>query len=724
MKIKPEHFINTSIQQFHDFNASSWITGRGYEIPEYPIFNKCMEGLESGMYLFAAESNSGKALALDTPILQTNGKWTTIGDIKIGAQVWGDDGLPTFVVMKSPIFQDHDCYCLTCDDGSTFIADADHRWKVWHNCSHKPHNREQIKTTAEMYQCFKHVNPDRYPHYWYRIPMQAAIVSYPERTDLPIPPYALGVWLGNGRSRDNRITVHIDDYEEEKKYLEDVNVAVSEYRLQRGSLGVEYSVGYIVNRRNLFKEGLKQLNLINNKHIPEQYLHASIEQRWELLKGLMDTDGSVSHGLCEFTQKATSKINDNFGELLSSLGIKWSTSDKTIILDGKTFYAKRYHFAVSKANTCFKKERKTNLLRDHLRDRSFLYKTIIDIQEIETVPTQCIQVSNESHCYLVGDHLTITHNTAVMQDLALKYALNSKNKLFTIYFSLDDTADKIIPRMLAANSKLAAAEHFGVPISLFSKPQRYLDRLRQIEDYDSDEAKVLYSYLYEDISAEGVVNPDIVRYTKPIEKCYPKSVRAKALRWLEEVVAPRFKIVDGNVIHSGEELIEYCKRLKDWIRAEYDPSWNILVVIDSLFDLTWEDQAFRTDKELNDYTSMTVKAWSVEVLKCPIFGSIHLRKIDQKKRPTIADVKESGRWIYEASVVFLLHNEASRSGDLANVRLLQDRETVPVIEVQWAKNKQSSFKGRTYVAFYTNQSRVEECTQEQTDMFNRQLGMA
>lgn len=716
-----DNYIENSLRQLNSFNHTSWHKGRGYEIPSWPIFNKCMEGLESGLFLVAGESNIGKALSLDTPILLTNGKWTTIGDIKPGQQVWGDDGLPTTVICKSKVFQDHKCYQLTCDDGSIFVADANHKWKVWRYCTYKPNNREQVRTTEEMFQCFKTVDKGKkkYPRYWYRIPMQAAIVSYPKRKDLPIAPYALGVWLGNGHADGPNISVHIDDYEEEKNRLESLGIKVSGYWVKEGSLRVDYHVGEKINGRNNFTEGLRQLNLLHNKHIPEQYLHASVEQRWELLKGLMDTDGSVYNGNCEFCQKASSKIHNSFGELLSSLGIKWSSSDRVIILNGKKFYAKRYFFVVSKANTCFKKERKTKQLRDQLSDRSFLYKTIVDIQLVDTVPTQCIQVDNESHCYLVGDHLTITHNTSILQELILNYCMNKKNKLFGVYFSLDDTTDKIFPRILASRAKLNGSDETGVPIALFSKPQRYLDKLRNMNDSSNDEARVLYSYLYEDITESGTIDLDNLTKIPDNVQEFPESIRNRTYRWYQEEVVPYFKLVDGTQIKSGEDLISYCKDLKAYVQAEYGFDWNLIIGIDSLSDITWSTMKFGTDKEMNDYTSMTIKEWAVEELKCPIFGNIHLRKIDQRKRPTIADVKESGRWIYEANIVFLLHSEVARMGDIAAISARDSEDNViPVIEVQWAKNKQSAFKGRTYALFYTNYSKCIECTEEQTNHYN------
>ena len=74
---------------------------------------------------------------------------------------------------------------------------------------------------------------------------------------------------------------------------------------------------------------LRNLNLLNEKHIPENYLHGSVEQRYELLRGLMDSDGCVDlNGRCEFTQsyKKHNKLLKDISILLDSLGIKHNIS--------------------------------------------------------------------------------------------------------------------------------------------------------------------------------------------------------------------------------------------------------------------------------------------------------------------------------------------------------------------------------------------------------------
>lgn len=680
LTIPMEDFFETSIAQYDEFDANAWRKGEGYICPNFPIFNKYMEGLEAGLYMFAGESNMGKALRLNTPVLKADGQWTTIGNLKVGDHVWGDDGKPTLVIAKSKIFTDHKCYKLTLDDRTEVFADADHVWRVYEYFCHKPVNREKILTTKDMLKNYKHIKPNGYARYKYRIPTQQPL-KYKEK-ELPIHPYILGIWLGDGRSDDTEICCHTEDYEELKRLLEKAGATVGELRYDIDSnFGGNFRIWVYDNKgNNIFRNFLKECHLLGNKHIPNDYLHGSIEQRWQLLQGLMDTDGSITNGHCEFCQKEDSKIHNNFDELLSSLGLKWRTLDKEIKLNGNTYYAKRYFFACDKTKPCFALPRKYNLLRDKLRDRSGNYRTIIDIEEIPSEPMQCITVNNESHCYLVERSMVVTHNTAMAVNLLWDYCMHAANKLFGIFFSLDDSSGEVIPRIIAMNQE--------IPISAVSKPQRLQNKI-------------------------NLGDPNTGEYETWLEK------RAAGIQFLKDN-RNKFKIEDGERIQCGEQILDYCKKAQLFVKA-HDPDANIIVCIDSLSDITFASQSFKSDKELNDYIAKQVKRWAVEILKVPIFGTLHLRKIEQNRRPTIADVKDSGRYAYEASTLFLVHNDVSRNKASAGIYTVAEgtQEKIPVIELDWAKNKKSSFKGVTYHSFFTNYSKVIECDEAIMDRFNR-----
>ena len=145
-----------------------------------------------------------------------------------------------------------------------------------------------------------------------------------------------------------------------------------------------------------------------------------------------------------------------------------------------------------------------------------------------------------------------------------------------------------------------------------------------------------------------------------------------------------------------------------------DGNKDIIVAIDSLSDISFDSQNFRGEKELNDHIAKEVKRWAAHELKVPIFGSLHLRKLNTNRRPTPDDLKESGRYHYEASAVFLLHNDVGKNKQSANIYFNDEasEEKLPIIEIDWAKNKKSSYKGRTYCYFTPDQSKISECSSE------------
>ena len=109
-----------------------------------------------------------------------------------------------------------------------------------------------------------------------------------EEQDLPIPPYTLGVWLGDGDSVSGRVSFHSGDVNEISTHIENDGYDLHPIRYDnRKKYCCNRTIGGLVG-------DLRNAGLLKNKHIPEQYLHASYEQRLALLQGIMDTDGSVT----------------------------------------------------------------------------------------------------------------------------------------------------------------------------------------------------------------------------------------------------------------------------------------------------------------------------------------------------------------------------------------------------------------------------------------------
>lgn len=362
--------------------------------------------------LLCVARKAGKAHSVDTEILTTAG-WTTFGRLRPGDYVYGDDGLPTKVLYVTPD-QYVDTYKVTFDDHETAVVTGEHNWHV------KTSGGFMTVTTRDMYSNYVYTKTDGTHRYRYHIPLCKPI-EFPEK-NLPIDPYTLGLWLGDGNTADGRFTASrekLECYEYVRKVYGDY-VVYPDPREDKNC----YTVSFSQDRRKSIIRGLLEDNdLIGNKHIPEDYLYASVEQRLALLQGLMDTDGSCSKaGQCEFSQK-NPRIADGFCWLLDSLGIKYTRRIKVPTIDGvPKDPVTRVFFYMDRQMPCFRLSYKYERLSAE-RNHKSMYKAVTRIEKVDTVPCRCITVDNDSHLYCFGRRMTVSHNSAFAATLALWFLL-------------------------------------------------------------------------------------------------------------------------------------------------------------------------------------------------------------------------------------------------------------------------------------------------------------
>ena len=350
---------------------------------------------------------AGKALALDTPIPTPNG-WSTMKDLQVGDEVFGDDGKPCRVVAKSEVFYGHDCYEVRADDGTSVIADANHLWPVrlgghgtyGHRLKGaeqkrgpKPRSSDGINNyTTEFLAKPRGKRP--------QLPVTAPL-DLPD-ADLPIDPYTLGVWLGDGHSAGQRVTCHPDDQPHIRANIEQAGYTTNDC----GRMAFSISGAAKWSRDNLVGR-LRAASLLGNKHIPEVYFRASAAQRLALLQGLIDTDGYVDpRGNIEFCS-TNRRLADGVRQLVHSLGVKASLGMGRATVNGKDCGEKyRVHFFMADAARLPRKaERSRNGKRTPHR--------YLTVTPVESVPTQCIQVDSPNHRYLAGEGMMVTHNSTL-----------------------------------------------------------------------------------------------------------------------------------------------------------------------------------------------------------------------------------------------------------------------------------------------------------------------
>lgn len=378
---------------------------------------------------------SGKALALDTPIATPSG-WSTMGDLRVGDQVYAEDGSVTQITFATDPMYDHKCYKVTFDTGESIVADAEHLWKYLSPA--KRRGKQTIGTTEELLRLLQVAKRNSQG---VRIKSTGAIEGF--QTQLPIDPYILGVWLGDGNRRDARITSHAEDYAAYKNLFEVLGYTVSDFRPDPRS---ENTGNWKVDGLHCL---LRESNLLHNKHIPATYLRSSYEIRLSLLQGLMDTDGSIDKkGSAEFYQKNLVLV-EQVRELLFSLGIKNRVREK--IINGQIYYTVAFS---TTDHVIVRLPRKRALQEKCVGHRKNGHHYIESIEEVESVPVRCIRIDHPSHMFLCGRSMIPTHNTATASAFLLWWAIFKKNQDILILSKDHDGAKEVMERIWYAYEEL------------------------------------------------------------------------------------------------------------------------------------------------------------------------------------------------------------------------------------------------------------------------------
>ncbi len=365
------------------------------DMPDYDHIPRQEDGYSRGLF-------DWKGLALSTPIPTPDG-WTTMGALAVGDRVFDRFGQPCAVTGKSKVHL-LPCRRMKFDDGSEVICDEDHRWLVR---SGRRAEWWDVATATEIAVSLS--NRGQHQH---RVPVAGAL-DLPD-TDLPIDPYVLGVWLGDGTASGGKIS--------------GVDGEIFDLIAARG-----YIVGANHNRRtpkcptrNVFglRTQLRLAGLLGHKAIPDRYLRASARQRLDLLRGLMDTDGTVNRTRHQAVFGSTDKaLSYGVRELVHSLGERCSIAE----VHGRGFGRPVTSWRVSwrpQTHNPFALSRKATAVSLSPR-LTAQRRTIVSVDPTLTVPTQCITVDSPDETYLCGEQMIPTHNTGrsgIFGEIALQLA--------------------------------------------------------------------------------------------------------------------------------------------------------------------------------------------------------------------------------------------------------------------------------------------------------------
>lgn len=341
----------------------------------------------------------GKELTDDTPVLTACG-WKRHGDLVVGDEVYAPDGSLVKVTHVFP--KEMADVRITFTDGEQIDAHENHEWLVYDR--HK--QKYRLAETKEFF-CEAETGPDgqRGHRYMYLLPPLVPFDG--EDKDLPVKPYSLGAWLGDGTNN----TPMICDGQGDSAIF--ARVTADGYLIR--SSFVHKTTGCLYVRFDDLREDLHKVEMCyahrkTEKHIPEIYLTASKRQRLELLAGLLDTDGTLVRKERRYQFSTTcERLKEDFVSLVYTFGWRCSVKcDKPTVSSSGikgNFPVWTVAFNPTEFIPCVLQRKQ---LREFSKQRRIAVKSV---ERIEPKPGNCISVEGGMYC--AGKTMKPTHNSTL-----------------------------------------------------------------------------------------------------------------------------------------------------------------------------------------------------------------------------------------------------------------------------------------------------------------------
>lgn len=415
--------------------AASHAASADIEIPrpeglDYMPFQKAgiAFAMRRNRVLIADEMGLGKAQPLDAKVLTPTG-WKQMGDVGVGDLVIGADGKPTRVIGVFPQGE-LNCYRVTFSDGSQTECSDEHLWEVCTAMDRWAGGFPSVRTLGEIRERL-HEQSGNSVHF---IPLIKP-VEFAGCGNRPIHPYVLGALIGDGglstpqvrfASVDTAIVDRISGLLPEGLQIKRVPKMRCDYNITQGHLS---------GHPNVISRAIQALGLrcrSEKKFVPDVYKLAPSGDRLEMLRGLMDTDGTVgAAGVTQF-DSSSSRLADDVAFLVRSLGGTVRRSERATAYtnrDGEKVAGQRgYRLTIAMPNALcpFWLPRKANLFS---REKYPPTRAFRSVELVGRKPMQCIKVDAQDQLYVTDDFI-VTHNT--IQALGLINATPEIQKILVI----------------------------------------------------------------------------------------------------------------------------------------------------------------------------------------------------------------------------------------------------------------------------------------------------
>lgn len=423
-----------------------------------PTLDARLGGLEpSKKYVLAARPGAGKAQPLSAKVLTPTG-WITMGQIRVGDWVIGGDGKPTKVKRifergTLPVFR------VTMDDGGSTVCCDDHLWLTRNRFERRNKLPPSVKPLVEVRGKLQRCASGGLNH---SVQYMGA-VHFKKSGALPVDPYALGVYIGDGCHGGAVISNPETDVQRrfiralpksDEGWVSDDGITLRIRRRSRTRL-----------RRTAFAEAIYRLGLgkarAQEKFIPEAYMMASVDDRMRLLRGLCDTDGYVEKPKSIEYVTVSKKLSVDVARLVRELGGYVSVAEKlpTYRYRGKKRkgqLAYRMFISFPAGGTTPVASRK-HLKRWDSSPVRVSERFIKTVKREGTAVCRCIEVASPLHLYVTDDYI-VTHNTAIATCMLLAVAKGTSYPRTTgdgvVFVSIEMPRVQIVFRFLSQISRI------------------------------------------------------------------------------------------------------------------------------------------------------------------------------------------------------------------------------------------------------------------------------
>ena len=607
---------------------------------------------KSDLVIIAARPAMGKCLGKGTKVVMYDGSLKKVEEIRVGDQLMGDDSTPRRVLSLARGRER--MYWVRQNRGMDYRVNESHILSLRRSRTEGPHmNGDVLNISVRDYL-------GKAPKFKTNYKGYKVAVEFDEKP-VPVDPYFIGLWLGDGDRNSPRITTEdpeVVDYL--RAYAECLSqegylATVSTYDYQdrcNQSGGEPHAItkgfqGGVLSFS--LKDELRKLNLLGNKHVPTDYLINATSQRLTLLAGLIDSDGhylAQSNGY-EITQK-NRRLAQQIKYLCDSLGFRTSLRKKKAVISAIGYESEVYRVRIygdvcripvripRKKALPWKNRIKRNAARWQVTGITVEYDQIDDYYGFEI---------DGNHLFLLED-MTVTHNTAFVLSALRNAAVDFKHSV--AIFSLEMSSIQLVNRLISAEAELES-----------EKIKR--GSLRE------DEWQQLY---------------------------------AKTSRLTE---APIF--IDDTPALSIRELRSKCRRLKAQHNIE-------LIIIDYLQLMTGDASRTGGGNREQEIASISRALKNIaKELEVPVIALSQLsRAVETRggdKRPQLSDLRESGCLTGDALVF------DAQTGEQVPIAELVQRKAAGQLDGFWAMATDSRWKLSGHPvsnAFYSGKKEVFELT--------------